>query len=86
MSVYVLAVVCCCIGFLFGRREGVRAERLRVTFLFDRALCVVQSGALHTVRRAVRGDYDADGMQMAMLREVQHREEERKRELEWRKG
>ena len=64
-------------GILYGRRWGIRDERLRATYIFDAALCVVSSGALHKVRRCIRGDTTLDEMRRELVREVDARQHER---------
>lgn len=64
-------------GILCGRRWGIRDERLRATYIFDAALCLVSSGALHKVRRCIRGETGLEEMRTELIREADARQRER---------
>ena len=58
------------IGYFLGHREGVYDEQARVSHIFDSALSIVTSGALHKVRRRVRGGLTDEEMRTELRYEA----------------
>lgn len=78
-EVFVIFVACYA-SYYLGRREGIDAERLRAMRVFDVALGIVSSGALHKVRRRISGEYRNDNeLRVELVREC----EERARARRW---
>ncbi len=79
LAVFFLLESVCLIGFgyFLGRPAGIAAERLRVAHIFEVALGTVSSGAVRKVLRRIDGTYTDAEFREALVRECEHRENER---------